>query len=291
MSDAGVPDFEHDAKALLEYALGFNRTDIFMMWSNEIDDIRIDKYLDVVDRRSAGEPLQYITGTQCFMGIDFKVTPDVLIPRQDTERLVDNAKLIINMKNTKKTVNPDSDYIYESILPRKNWKILDLCAGSGCIGISLAKQCDGIKKAYLADISPEALIVARENARNAGVEKLIQMVPGDLYGGLKKRERFDMIISNPPYIPSDVIPTLMREVKDHEPMMALDGGKDGLDFYRRIIEGAPERLEREGILALEIGHDQAEAVTRMIEETEKFKKIEVLKDYGNNDRIVLALGK
>lgn len=291
MEDAGVPDFEHDAKALLEYALGFNRTDIFMMWSNEIDDLRVDRYLEVIDRRASGEPLQYITGVQNFMGIEFKVNENVLIPRQDTERLVDNAKLIINMKNTKKTVNPDSPYIYESIMAKKNWKVLDLCTGSGCIGISLAKQCEGIKKVVMTDISPEALMVARENAKNAGVEKKIEIHPGDLYAPIKKKERFDMIISNPPYIRSEVIPTLMREVKDHEPMLALDGGEDGLDFYRRIVEGAPDRLNQEGVLALEIGFDQADDVVALIDATEKFKKTEVIKDYGNNDRIVLALRK
>ena len=291
LMEAGVPDYENDAEILMEYCFGLDRTDIFMNRDREIDEFRCDNYLDHVYRRSKREPLQYITGTQCFMGIDFKVTPDVLIPRQDTERVVTNAKVIIESRNNRKTRDLESPYIYEWIEGRRNWKVLDLCCGSGAIGISLAKICGNLKKAVLTDISEKAVSLARVNAIAAGMEKKISVRAGNMFEPLKNREKFDMIISNPPYIPSDVIPTLQPEVKDFEPVGALDGGADGLDYYRQIVSEAPGRLEKEGILILETGHDQGKAVTELINDTGKYQKTEIVKDYGGNDRVVIAVVK
>lgn len=291
LEQAKVPDYAHDARALMEFAFNLDRSQMFMKWADDIDDVWCDHYLDIVHRRALGEPLQYITGVQNFMGIDFKVNENVLIPRQDTERLVENARLIVESKTTKKTADPESPYIYEAIAARKNWKILDLCCGSGAIGISMAKLCPNVKKVLCTDISGEALAVAKENAKAAGVEKKTEFASGDMFEALGKRAKFDMIISNPPYIESSIIPTLQREVREYEPMLALDGGEDGLDFYRTIIEQAPGFLDKKGILMLEIGYNQAEQISAMLEETDAFSKTEIVRDYGGNNRVVCALLK
>lgn len=291
LEQAKIPDYAHDARALMEFAFALDRSQMFMKWSDDIDDIWCDKYLDIVHRRALGEPLQYITGVQNFMGIDFMVNENVLIPRQDTERLVENARLIIESKTTKKTAEPDSPYIYEAIPARKNWKVLDLCCGSGAIGVSIAKLCPNAKKVLCSDISRDALAVAKQNAKAAGVDKKTDFAMGDMFEALGKRARFDMIISNPPYIETGIIPTLQREVREYEPMLALDGGEDGLDFYRTIIQNAPAYLDKKGILMLEIGYNQAEQISALLEETQSFAKIEIVRDYGGNNRVVCALLK
>lgn len=291
LREASVPDLEHDARALMKHAFEMSETDLFMYWTKEIDEFHCDNYLSLVQRRSAGEPLQYIIGVQNFMGIDFEVNENVLIPRQDTETVVENAKNLIDSTLSKKKTDPESEHIYENIPGRKNWTVLDLCCGSGAIGVSLARLCPNTKKVICTDVSPAAVGVARENAIKAGVEKKMDFHVGDLFGALKKRDKFDMVITNPPYIRSEVIQTLQREVKDHEPMIALDGGEDGLDFYRRIIEEAPSRLEKEGILVMEIGHDQAEAVRSLVEASGNFGKTEVLKDLAGNDRTLISIKK
>ena len=291
LEQAKVPDYAHDARALMEFAFNLDRSQMFMKWADDIDDVWCDNYLDIVHRRALGEPLQYITGVQNFMGIDFKVNENVLIPRQDTERVVENARLIVESKTTKKTADPESPYIYETVAARKNWKILDLCCGSGAIGISMAKLCPNVKKVLCTDISGEALSVAKENAKAAGVEKKVDFASGDMFEALGKRAKFDMIISNPPYIESSIIHTLQREVREYEPMLALDGGEDGLDFYRTIIEQAPKFLDKKGILVLEIGYNQAEEISAMLEETDAFAKTEIVRDYGGNNRVVCALLK
>lgn len=291
LEQAKVPDYAHDARALMEFAFNLDRSQMFMKWADDIDDVWCDNYLDIVHRRALGEPLQYITGVQNFMGIDFKVNENVLIPRQDTERVVENARLIVESKTTKKTADPESPYIYETVAARKNWKILDLCCGSGAIGISMAKLCPNVKKVLCTDISGEALAVAKENAKAAGVEKKVDFASGDMFEALGKRAKFDMIISNPPYIESSIIPTLQREVREYEPMLALDGGEDGLDFYRTIIEQAPKFLDKKGILVLEIGYNQAEEISAMLEETDSLAKTEIVRDYGGNNRVVCALLK
>lgn len=291
LKQAEIPDYAHDAGELMEFAFGLTRSQMFMKWADEIEDVWCDNYLDIVHKRALGEPLQYITGVQNFMGIDFKVNKNVLIPRQDTERLVENARIIVESKITKKTVDADSPYIYEAVAARKNWKIFDLCCGSGAIGISMAKLCPNVKKVLCTDISGEALAVAKENAQLVGTGKKVEFALGNMFEPVGKRTKFDMIISNPPYIESSVIPTLQKEVRDYEPMLALDGGADGLDFYRAIIAKASEYLDKKGILMLEIGYNQAEQIKAMIEATNAFAKTEIIRDYGGNNRVVIALLK
>lgn len=207
-------------------------------------------------------PLAYIFGKTNFYGFELKVTRDVLIPRLDTEVLIE--KLIEDIKNL-------------TFLP----KVLDLCTGSGAIAIVLNKETDA--DIVASDISEKALKIAKENADNNSAK--INFIKSDLFENLTN-EKFDIIVSNPPYIESEEIKKLSSEVKDNEPLIALDGGKDGLDFYRRIISDAPKFLNKNGKLYFEIGYNQAESVSKLM--SENFKNIEVIKDYENNDRVVVG---
>lgn len=267
LSEAGIESSKYDAEELFCFMNGLERSRLFMEWAKELDDKSIEEYFDVLDVRAGGRPLQYITGHQEFMGFDFKVNESVLIPRQDTEVLVSEALAIIGgLENTGGALAEAESVrnIDEAILKGisgKGWKVLDLCTGSGAIGVSVAKLAQGAN-VTATDISNEALAVAEGNAKTLGAK--VNFEQGDLFGAVKKRfgkATFDMIISNPPYIESEVIEGLSKEVRDYEPRLALDGGADGLDFYRRIIEEAPAHLNKDGWLLLEIGYNQAEEIT------------------------------
>ena len=205
------------------------------------------------------------------MGLRFYVDESVLIPRQDTELLVETAlELLKEMKK------PALGSI----------EVLDLCTGSGAIAVSLGYYAPKIK-VTATDISPAALTTAKKNA--AGYKQSINFLEGDLWTPIKKKKQFDMICSNPPYIPSDVIPGLMREVKDHEPILALDGGPEGLDIYGRIFEKAGDHLKAQGVMLLEIGHDQGEAICRMAED--HGFTCEIRKDLAGHDRTAVCRRK
>lgn len=280
LSDAGVADAARDAKSLYCFMDNLDSVGFIMRWQDVLPDNSCESYFELVERRAAGEPLQYITGRQDFMGMPFNVNPAVLIPRQDTETMVEDSIELIG----KGTLRGE-----EYVKPQVVKDVLDLCCGSGAIGISIAKLCERTK-VTCSDVSAEALKVAEENARLNRC-KSVKFEKSDLFSSFKGklgRKKFDMIISNPPYIESGVIPTLQREVKDHEPMLALDGGEDGLDFYRRITAEAHEHLHKDGIIMLEIGYDQGEAVKGLFEETENFCDITCLKDLAGKDRIVAA---
>lgn len=268
LSDVNIADSEFDAKEIFCHVNGYDRTRLFMHWSDIIPDNQCDRYFEEIEKRATHIPLQHLTGSQDFMGLTFKVTPDVLIPRLDTETVVEEAMKLVP----------------------KNSDILDLCSGSGAIGISLAKLADA--KVTCTDISEEALKVAEGNASLNKVK--VKFIKSDMFeslrGGIIKK-KYDMIISNPPYIPKDVIETLDIEVKDHEPRLALDGGDDGLDFYRIIAKEAPEFLRKNGILVLEIGDDQGESVPELLRETDAFSAIETKKDLAGLDRMVIAVLK
>lgn len=210
-------------------------------------------------RRIKGEPLQYIIGKTEFMGLEFKVNKNVLIPRPETEILVEVA-----------------------IKYAKNKKILDLGTGSGCIAITIARKLPGSDVTGV-DISEDALSIAKENAKLNGVR--VKFLHTELFKGLSKK--YDLIISNPPYIPSDQIRSLQPELK-YEPFIALDGGNDGLEFYRKIIKEAPDYLEDNGILIMEMGFGQRKCIEDILKDTKHFNIIEIIKDYNNIDRIIVA---
>ena len=257
-----------DAELIYYHITGADRVELFLRGREPVDEETQKRYFDLIARREQRIPLQHITGTQEFMGLNFQVNPNVLIPRQDTEILVEEAAKIIRGDNSKTH-------------RRKAWKVLDLCCGSGAIGIALSRICENVN----VTASEPALETAKQNAKKNRVK--LRFRQGDLYKAVGKR-RYDLIASNPPYIRSHMIPILQDEVKLHEPMIALDGGEDGLDFYRRIISQAPDHLEKKGVLILEIGHDQAEDVTRLIRETGAFTKVFVRKDLAGHDRVVYA---
>jgi release factor glutamine methyltransferase len=263
-----------EAGVMLCYALKFDKTYIYSHGESIISETDTLNYFDCIEKRASGLPLQYITGQQEFMSLMFNVSPAVLIPRQDTEVLVET---VISFAN-KKSISPV--------------KILDIGTGSGCIAISLAHF---LKYSHLTavDISGAALDIARSNAENAGVSDRIRFIKSDLFkslgNGKNGKDRFDIIVSNPPYIPTVDIQNLQVEVKCHEPAAALDGGLDGLEFYRSIIEEAPVFLNSNGLLAFEVGFNQSKEVADLMRE--KFYRIEIIHDLSNIERVVTGILK
>jgi len=268
---SGISDAKIDAELIFRHLLGVDKMGFFKLWATVIDDITWERYFDLVTKRATGMPLQYITGEQEFMGFTFGVNPEVLIPRQDTEILVSEVVQVINSKK------------------KKNCSVLDLGCGSGAIGISIAKLCENVKVSA-SDINKGAIETAKRNAKILNVDKKVSFAEGNWFEpfhGRFRPETFDIIVSNPPYIKSHVIPTLQTEVKDHEPHLALDGGSDGLAYYRKIISRANIHLKKEGILALEIGYDQAIAVAQIAEDYGKFNNLKLVKDLAGNDRVLI----
>lgn len=259
--EAVTPDYKIDARLLLEEVLDCDRMYLLLNKTETMDDTNIERYQTLLTRRQEGEPLQYILGHQEFMGLDFKVRPGVLIPRSDTEPLV--------------------EAIIERFGTRKH--ILDIGAGSGAIHIALLhylKQATAIA----VDISKDALAIARENAERLGVMERLSYIESDVFE--KIDESFDVIVSNPPYIPTAVIDGLQKELF-HEPKIALDGGLDGYDFYRRIIREASEYLNDNGLLAFEVGHDQSSTIRDLLLQA-GYSDIEIIKDLSRIERVVIA---
>ena len=281
LMDSDIADATRDCKILYCYMMDIPFSKIILEYQKVLQDRLCDKYFELIDRRSKGEPVQYIMGCQEFMGLEFIVNENVLIPRQDTETLVEDALEIINTGSLR---GEDMD------VKRKEWDILDLCTGSGAIGVSLARIANKVN-VTCSDISEGAIKVAKENAQKHGLAKSMKFEQGDLFKPFNKhfrKQKFDMIISNPPYIKSSVIPTLQREVCEHEPLSALDGGESGLDFYERIVSGVGSHLKKGGVLLMEIGNDQGEAVSGLLSRNGEFTSIRVLKDLAQRDRIVFA---
>ena len=261
--DAGIENAKGEAEQIFCAMKNYDRTQFFVKWSKEATDNEIESFMVLIEKRSKRVPLQQIIGSVEFMGYPFKVTEEVLIPRMDTEVLVEEALKVISKKD----------------------QVLDLCTGSGIIGIYIAKECEANKmpvKVTLSDLSVNAINLAKENMELN--ELKLEVVESDLFDKFK-RKKFNVIVSNPPYIRKDVIPTLEVEVREHDPMMALDGGEDGLDFYRAITAEAVNHLKKNGHLLYEIGHDQAEDVLEMLTSA-GFENIQVIKDLAGLDRVV-----
>ena len=292
---AESPDAGNDAKLLLLEAFGLDMTHFLLNRMQKMpEDQRVsecvEKYREWIARRAKRVPLQQILGSQEFMGMEFFVNEHVLIPRQDTETLVE---LVLERECRNERQNEQADEhecenhgkIQRNIQHKK--RVLDLCAGSGCIGISLAVL-GGFEYVAEADLSEEALKVTRKNVERLvqGAGTSVECFHGDLFSAIPDgAEPFDILVSNPPYIPTKVIEGLEPEVRDHEPMMALDGTEDGLLFYRRIAKEAGRVLAPGASVYLEIGYDQGEAVSELLRE-QGFMEIEVHKDLAGNDRVV-----
>lgn len=267
---AGIDEAALDARLLLEYICHTDRNELIIHADRERSSMEEQFYKIVIEKRASRMPLQYITGEQEFMGLSFQVNAHVLIPRQDTEILVEEAMRYLG----------------------DGMRILDMCTGSGCILLSLLKysnECEGVG----IDISSDALRVAQENAQRLQLDATF--LEGDLFLPLKnfKSDKtsdtlFDIIVSNPPYIETKVIDTLMPEVRLYEPVSALDGGEDGLCFYRKIAAEAPRFMRKGAYLFFEIGCAQAQKVKMLMQEA-GFVKVEVLKDYAGLDRVVFGM--
>ncbi len=276
LAKAFCMDAKIDAEELYCFLTGMDKVTLFLKANEEVDSETEEKYLALIARRAERIPLQHITGEQEFMGHKFKVDPNVLIPRQDTETLVEEAARAIQQTPKEKLT------FMEKLRGVKEWEVLDLCCGSGAIGISLAKICSNIR-VTASDISAAAVKVASENA--AALRAKVKFVEGDMFKP-HEGKKFDMIVSNPPYIKSAMIEILQEEVKEHEPRGALDGGRDGLDFYRVIVDQAADYLKPGGFLMLEIGHDQGEDLRKMLKDDGRYTPAEVIKDLPGKDRVV-----
>lgn len=261
--DAGVENAKGECEAIYCHLMKVDRSKFFMEWGEEASDRTCEQFFDLVERRAKREPLQYIVGKQAFLEFELNTRPGVLIPRLDSEVVAEAACDIFN--------------------DHKGDTVLEIGCGSGALSIALAKRSKA--KVTAVDINPEACELTKENAANNGVK--IDVLCGDLYEPIK-RKKYHMIISNPPYIRRNVIPTLMPEVKDFEPIEALDGGEDGLDFYRKIVMEAPNHLKKNGLLVFEIGADQAAAVTAIITVSGKFGEVKIGQDLDGKDRVVIT---
>lgn len=257
LAASGVPEAKLNAWYLFAACFETSKSDFFLNQERNVETKLLERYYDLIRKRSERIPLEYLLGETEFMGLPFSVNENVLIPRQDTECLVEEVLSVC-----------------------AGLDVLDLCTGSGCIGISL-KKLGLCKSVTLSDISREALIVAKENALKNQVD--VNLIRSDLFEQLEGS--FDLIVSNPPYIESEEIQKLMPEVREHEPKLALDGSADGLLFYRRIIKDACKFLKKEGYLFFEIGCSQGKPVSEMMEKA-GFKDIKIKKDYCGLDRIV-----
>lgn len=288
LADAGVADAQIDAKELYCFLMGYDKTALMMHWQDVLQDNQCEAYFALIEKRAKRQPLQHITGEQAFMGFPFKVNEHVLIPRQDTETMVEDAIELLE----KGTLRGGA---YGRGKPLKgSADILDLCCGSGAIGISLAKTF-GKAKVVCTDVSPQALETARENASYNACKNIkfaeSDMFEAPFFNGRFGKKKFDLIISNPPYIESEVIEGLEPEVKDHEPRLALDGGTDGLNFYRKIAQEAAAYLKKDGVLMMEIGCEQKDAVKEILRQTGEYERIIGLTDLTGRDRIVAAIKK
>lgn len=261
LRQASVPEAELDARLLLEFVCGTDYNTLLTHGDRLVAEEERRQYMRLIEMRCERVPLQQITGEQCFCGFPFRVNSHVLIPRQDTELLVELA-----LKRL-----------------RRGMRLLDMCTGSGCVLISLLKLQSGVEGVG-ADVSAEALSVAAENGRTL-LEEQPLWLRGDLFEALSgHRTEFDMIVSNPPYIRSSEIATLMPEVQCYEPRLALDGSEDGLAFYRRLTAESPACLKPGGWLLMEIGWDQGEALRELLSEA-GFCEIRIYKDYAGLDRV------
>ena len=270
LSAHNVPDARLDAELLLRHVLGKDRAWLLVHMQDRLDDQVQRSFERIIDRRKLREPLQYITGIQEFWGVPLTVTPDVLIPRPETEFVVEAA-----LKAVSGITTP---------------VIVDLCTGSGCIAISLAKE---LPKAriFATDRSDRAVHVAQENARQNDVADRIRFLEGDLFEPLEEmdiRGRIDVIVTNPPYVRSGDLTTLQPEVRDFEPEMALVAGPEGTEVAERIIHQAPGYLKLGAPLIMEMGIGQTTALRKILESTHKFGSIEIVRDLAGIERVITA---
>lgn len=256
---------KYERRVLLEHVIGNNYMYMIMNGDENVSEEKVSQYKELLEKRALHYPLQYLTGCAYFMDYTFYVNEDVLIPRSDTEILVEKVNDL---------------FVSNAYFADTDTAVLDLCCGSGCIGISIKLYHPEVKLT-LSDISDKALKVAKHNLHKYDLEAVLNR--GDLWEGIS--EHYDLIVCNPPYIKSEIISTLMPEVREYEPLLALDGGDDGTVYYRRVIENVSKYLNSDGWLFFEIGYDQGKDVSVMMENA-GLKNIQIIKDYAELDRVV-----
>jgi release factor glutamine methyltransferase len=272
----GVESARLCAEQLLAHVLGIARIKLYTDYQREVGERELGVYRDLVRRAAEQEPVAYLTGRAHFFNLEFEVTPEVLIPRPDTETLVENV--IQLARHQSGLASP---------------RVIDLCTGSGCIAAAIAQN---IKTASVLaiDNSPAAAAVARRNIERLELAERVSVEVGDLFEPLSRRvdrQPFDLIVANPPYIPTAQIASLDRSVREYEPMSALDGGPDGLALHRRILAESPDRLNAGGFVFLEIAFDQGPAALAIAGEYPGFVEVKILKDNGGRDRVLKARKK
>ena len=268
LSKKGVESPRLQVELLLAHVMKMPRMKLYLAFDRVLKEEEVASLRELIKRRGNREPLQHIIGTTSFCGLDIAVNRNVLIPRPETELLAERGWTFLSQGSSEKPA------------------ALDLGTGSGCLAIALAKHCEKAQ-IHAVDISPEALATARENATRNDVQQRITFHEGDAFGALPKEVKFDLIVSNPPYIPTAEISTLDPEVRDFDPKLALDGGPEGLNFYERISKEAGEFLLPHGQLMCEFGDGQAEAIRRLFE-AQKWTVLEIVKDYKQRDRFIIA---
>jgi release factor glutamine methyltransferase len=274
LSAHGISNARLDAEVLLSHTLTRDRAWLIIHRDESLDEVQRTLFEDAINRRARREPLQYITGKQEFWGLDFNVTPDVLIPRPETELVVETALKIIQEAGRQVT-------------------IVDLCVGSGCIAVSLAMETEAAH-IFATDKSDQALVVARENARKHDVLDRIRFLEGDLFEPLAKLDlqgMVDIVVSNPPYVRSGDLPSLQPEVRDFEPALALIAGTEGTEIQQRIIVTAPEFLNKYGALIMEMAQGQSDALMRMVNDAGRYEMPEMMKDLAGIERVIVARKK
>ena len=284
LNENQISDAESDAWILMEHVTGMNRTRYYVDGFDEMDPEDEKQYFELIGKRLQRIPVQHLTGIQEFMGMAFMVNEHVLIPRQDTEILVEEAENSPRIRGEEFGDEAREEFP-EELIRREipgNIEVLDMCTGSGCIIISMKKRNPELV-CTAVDVSEEALAVARENARRLGAD--VEFIKSDMFSEIQGQ--FDIIVSNPPYIPTDVIATLMPEVAEFEPREALDGRGDGLYFYSKILEQCKNYMKPDGYVLFEIGCKQGDSVSTMMR-LAGFSEVHVIKDLARNDRVVMG---
>jgi release factor glutamine methyltransferase len=267
LQEKGIESARLECEMILSHILGYQRHQLYIKGNELLEPDRLLVFRSMLERRLKGEPVQYILGSREFMGLNFRVDKRVLIPRWETEVLVEYV--VDKLKQKRSTLH-----------------ILDLGTGSGAIAVSLAVYLPD-SRITAVDVQEDALQAARENAEQNGAASRIEFLPGDMFSALdpvKHKEYFDAVVSNPPYIPSDEIQGLMPEVRDFEPRAALDGGPDGLNFYRRIAKDAHFFLKKDGLVVIEMGYGQSQPIQELFLSSGKYGRADILKDLAGIDR-------
>ena len=295
LDSLNVEDADIKLKILIEYVFKISKEKLILKYKDEINNKKVEEFRKLLKKLENGIPIQYIINNQEFMGLNFYVDENVLIPQPDTEILVEEVIKYCNELRNNESEDKETNKDYKENIEKepiinkedkninkKTIKILDLCTGSGIIGISIYKYLENVE-IYASDISQKALNIAEKNTNLNNAK--INFINSDMFENIHIKD-FDIIVSNPPYIESKVIESLSKEVQN-EPKLALDGGEDGLKFYRSILENANDYLRKNGAIFLEIGYDQKEKIEEILKSYKIYKETKCIKDFGGNNRVII----